>query len=100
LLETNCIINETLHTFTGTGRDIWKELAGEILELPPLRPVRSLPSMISSSVPDEILAFFLGGAAAPAVVFVIALGFNAWPFRFLISGIVFDGNMSAILERN
>jgi hypothetical protein len=49
----------------------------------------------STSVPEVILAFFLGGAAA--VVFVV-LGFNAWRFRFLTSGIVFDGSMLAILD--
>ena len=48
----------------------------------------------STSVQDVILAFFLAGAVA-AVVFMV-LGFNAWPFRFLTSGIVFDGSMSAI----
>jgi hypothetical protein len=49
----------------------------------------------STSVLEVILAFFLGGAAA--VVFVV-LGFNAWHFRFLTSGIVFDGSMLAILD--
>jgi hypothetical protein len=64
-----------------------------------LRPALGLSSlsMTSGSVPDEILAFFLGGAAG--VVFMV-LGFNAWCFRFLTSGIVFDGSMSAILGLN
>jgi hypothetical protein len=60
--------------------------------LPLLCLVRGLSS---TSVPEVILAFFLGGAAA--VVFVV-LGFNAWRFRFLTSGIVFDGSMLAILD--
>jgi hypothetical protein len=53
----------------------------------------------STSVPEVNLAFFLGGAAAAADVFVV-LGFNAWRFRFLTSGIVFDGSMLAILDSN
>jgi ABC-type nitrate/sulfonate/bicarbonate transport system permease component len=54
--------------------------------------------MSSTSVLDIILAFFLGGAVAAAVGLV--LGFNAWCFRFLASGIIFEGNMSAILGLN
>ena len=56
--------------------------------------VALLAAASSTSVPEVILAFFLAGAVA-AVVFMV-LGFNVWPFRFLTSGIVFDGSRSAI----
>jgi hypothetical protein len=59
--------------------------------VPPLCLARGLSS---TSVPDITLAFFLGGAAV--VVGFVVLGFNAWRFRFLTSGIVFDGSISAI----
>jgi hypothetical protein len=60
----------------------------------------------STSVPDDILALFLEGAAAAVALATVdvfelpaalgfVLGFSVWPFRFLISGIVFDGSMSA-----
>jgi hypothetical protein len=54
--------------------------------------------MTSMSVPEAILAFFLGGAAMTLVF--KGLGFNAWCFRFLTSGIVFNGNILAILDIN
>jgi hypothetical protein len=77
--------------------------------LPPARVAPAGPARgwsttsTSTSVPDDILALFLGGAAAAAAVDVFelpaalgfVLGFSVWPFRFLISGIIFDGSMSA-----
>jgi len=97
VIETKLRVYEALRTFTGTGYDAWKELDGEMVVLRPACAL-SLSSMNSTSVPDVILVFFFGGAAAPAVGLV--LGFNAWCFRFLTSGIVFEGNMSAILGLN
>jgi hypothetical protein len=49
-----------------------------LLAAAPLCPMRGLSS---TSVPELILAFFLGGAAAAvaAVAFVV-LGFNVWCF--------------------
>ena len=97
-------IYETLHTVTVMGFDTWKEPAGETVELlaaaSPLRPVRwlSSPPMTSTSVLDVVLAFFVGGAAASAVF--LDLDFNAWCFRFMASGIVFDSSTSAILDLN
>ncbi len=85
-----------LRTFTGTGYDTWKELDGEMVILRPVCGLSS-PSTTLTLVPDIILAFFLGGAAAAVVILV--LGFNMRCFWFLTSGIVFDGNMSAILDR-
>jgi len=73
------------------------ELDGEMVaRLALLCPARglSLPSVTSTSVPDPTRALFLGGAAVADVDFIV-LGFNP-RFRFLTSGIVFDGNMSAI----
>lgn len=107
VIETGLHVYKTLHTFTGTGYDTSKELAGEIFvilvaALPLLRPVCGLSSssMTSTSVPwpDVLLAFFLGGAAAAAVLFILVL--NARCFWFLMSGIVFEGRMSAILSLN
>ena len=85
-----------LCTFTGIGYDTWKELDREMVILH-LACRLSLPSMTLTSVPDIILAFFLGGAVATMLVLV--LGFNMWCFWFLTSGIIFDGNMSTILDR-
>ena len=74
-----------------------KELAGEMLrvlravlcpEAFPLLCKGPLSSMSSSSTGFS-LAFF----AAAAVVFALVLDFNAWPFR--VSGMVFEGNISA-----
>jgi len=48
------------------------------------------------SVPDVILAFFLGGAVGAVAVSFMVLAFNIGCFRFLPSGIVFAGSMSAI----
>jgi hypothetical protein len=81
---------ETAHTFTGTEYESWKELA---LALGPACGPSS-PSTSVPLLPYVSLAFFLGGAAAADVDFK-ALGFNAWCLRFLTSGIVFDGSMSA-----
>jgi hypothetical protein len=50
---------------------------------------------MSPSVPDDIRAFFLGGAAGVVAAVAIALAFNTLRFRFLASGIVFDGSMLA-----
>jgi hypothetical protein len=92
-----------LRTFAGTGYDILKELAGEMVDL--LASAASLLhlvyglsslSMMSPSVPNIILAFFFGGAAGVAAAAAIALAFNTLHFRFLTSGIVFDGSMLAI----
>jgi len=65
-----------LHTFTETGYDAWKELAGEMVELLAavllLRPAHGVSSsMTSTSVPDVGLAFFLRGAAATPEVFLV-----------------------------
>ncbi len=84
-------------TFTGTEYDAWKELDGEIVVLC-LTHRLSSSSMSSTLVPDIILTFFLGGVVAAAVGLV--LGFNVWCFWFLASGIIFEGNMSAILGLN
>jgi len=89
-----CVLWNINYTFTGTGYDAWKELDGEIIILWPACGL-SLSLVSLTLVPDVILVFFLGGAAAVAVGLV--LGFNEWHFQFLTSGIVFDGNMSAIL---
>ena len=86
IIEPKLCSYETLHTFTRTGYDTWKELAGEMVAL--------LTAVSLTSVPEVILAFFLAGAVA-VVVFMV-LGFNTWPFWFLTSGIVFDGSMLAI----
>ncbi len=43
--------------------------------------VHGLSSIILTSVPDVILAFFIGGAIMAAIIFVVLdLGFNAWHF--------------------
>lgn len=77
--------------------------------LPPARVVLARGwsmTSTSTSVPDDILALFLEGAAAAVALATVdvfelpaalgfVLGFSVWPFRFLISGIVFDGSMSA-----
>jgi len=52
--------------------------------------------MTSTSVPDVILAFFLGGAVGAIAVSFTVLAFNIGCFQFLPSGIVFAGSMSAI----
>ena len=89
-----CVLWNSNYTFTGTGYDTWKELDGEIIILW-LACGLFLSSVSLTLVPDIIRVFFLRVAAAAAVGLV--LGFNEWRFRFLTSGIVFDGNMSAIL---
>jgi hypothetical protein len=52
----------------------------------------------STPVAEDVLAFFLEGAVVAAAVDVafMVLCFDAWRFRFLTSGIVFDGSMFAI----
>ena len=61
-----------------------------------LRPARGLPSATSTSVPDVVLGFFLGGAVGAVAVVFVVLAFNVWCFQFLPPGIVFAGSMSAI----
>jgi hypothetical protein len=58
--------------------------------------------MASTSIPDVTLAFFLGGAVGAAAVVFVVLGFkvDVWRFRFLPSGMVFAGSMSAIFDLN
>jgi len=91
--KTDLCLDKILRTFTGMGYDT-NELDGEMVAL--LCPAcgLSLPSVTSTSVPDPTRALFLGGAAVADVNFIV-LGFNAC-FQFLTSGIVFNGNMSAI----
>jgi len=51
--------------------------------------------MMLPLVPNDILAFFLGGAVGVVAAVAIALAFNTLRFRLLTSGIVFDGSMLA-----
>ena len=97
IIRTGYVLWNIDCTFIGTGYDAWKELNGEIVILCLMHGLSS-SSMSSTLVPDIILTFFLGGVVAAAVGLV--LGFNVWCFWFLASGIIFEGNMSAILGLN